>query len=198
MTVSPGPRLTPEEYLATEREASAKSEYVHGEVFAMVGASAQHALITSNLVRELGTQLKGRDCRVFASDLRVLVSDTGLYTYPDVVVACGPPRFADDRRDTLLNPVVLVEVLSESTQDYDRGGKFEHYRGLDSLREYVLVAQDRPHLEHFVRQPDGRWLFAETNRLEDAVALPSIGCTLALAEVYDKAEWAPPIAPGPR
>jgi Uma2 family endonuclease len=125
---------------------------------------------------------------VYSTDLRVRVSPTGLYTYPDVVVVCGQPQFADDQRDTLLNPTLIVEVLSESTKDYDRGEKFEHYRTLASLSEYVLIAQDKCHVEHFIRQPDHRWLLSETNRLEDTIHLSSIGCDLALPEVYDKIE----------
>lgn len=192
MAIQPKPHLSPEEYLAEERLASFRSQYVNGEVFAMAGASAMHGLIAANLVRDLGTQLKGRDCRVFSADLRVKVSATGLYTYPDVIVACGTLNFDDAQQDTLLNPIVLVEVLSESTKDYDRGGKFEHYRSLASLQEYLLVAQDRPHVEHFLRQADGRWLFEETNRLDDSLALPSIGCALALREIYDKVAWPAP------
>ncbi|MBI5444009.1 MAG: Uma2 family endonuclease [Deltaproteobacteria bacterium] len=188
MAVQPRPFLTPAQYLAAERQSELKSEYLNGEVFAMSGASARHVLIVSNVVRELGTQFKNRDCRVFSTDLRLKVSTTGLYTYPDVVAVCGPLSFDDEQNDTLLNPTLLVEVLSESTKDYDRGGKFEQYRTLASLKEYVLIAQDRPHVEHHVRQPDGRWLLEETNRPEDVVALPSIGCTLALTEIYDKTE----------
>ncbi|MBI5015561.1 MAG: Uma2 family endonuclease [Deltaproteobacteria bacterium] len=188
MAVQPKPFLTPAQYLAAERQAEHKSEYLSGEVFAMSGASARHVLIVSNVVRELGTQFKNRDCRVFSTDLRVKVPTTGLYTYPDVVAVCGPLSFDDEQNDTLLNPTLLVEVLSESTKDYDRGGKFEQYRTLESLKEYVLIAQDRPHVEHHVRQPDDRWLLEETNRPEDVVALPSIGCTLALIEIYDKTE----------
>jgi len=186
MSPQPKPHLSPEAYLAAERVAPFKSEYVNGEVFAMAGASVQHVLIAANLVGELRTQLKERDCRVFSADLRVKVSASGLYTYPDVAVVCGPLLFDDDRQDTLLNPLVLIEVLSESTQDYDRGGKFELYRALASLREYVLVAQDRPHVEHFLRQDDGRWLFEESNQPDGSIVLPSIGCTLELREVYDK------------
>ena len=139
-------------------------------------------------VRELGNRLRGRACRVLPSDMRVKVSPTGLYTYPDVVVVCDQPQFADEQRDTLLNPTLIVEVLSESTKDYDRGEKFEHYRMLPSLSEYVLIAQDKYHVEHFVRQPDNRWLLSETNLLEDTIHLSSIACDLALAEVYDKVE----------
>ena len=189
MVLQPKPHLSPQEYLAGERQAASKSEYLNGEVFAMAGASARHVLIAANVVGELRAQLKGRDCRVYSADLRVKISATGLYTYPDVAVVCGHLLFDDEQEDTVLNPTVLVEVLSESTKDYDRGGKFEHYRTLESLKEYVLIVQDRQHVEHYVRQPEGRWLLEETNRPGDVVVLPSIGCTLALAEVYDKIEW---------
>jgi Uma2 family endonuclease len=188
MSFYPKVRLTPEEYLATERQATYKSEYVNGEVFAMSGASPRHVLIVTNVVAELRQQLKQRPCTVYSTDLRVKVRPTGLYTYPDVIVVCGQPQFDDEQHDTLLNPTVLVEVLSESTKDYDRGGKFEHYRTLTSLTEYVLIAQDKYHVEHFVRQPDSRWLLAETNRLDDTIHLPSIACDLALTEVYDKVD----------
>lgn len=188
MSLQPKTHLTPEEYLAIERKAEYKSEYFNGEMFAMAGASERHALIVTNVVAELRGQLRHRPCTVYSTDLRVRVSPTGLYTYPDVIVVCGQAQFADDQKDTLLNPTLIVEVLSESTKDYDRGGKFEHYRSLASLSEYVLIAQDKHHVEHFVRQPDNRWLLSETNRLEDTIHLPSIASNLALAEVYDKVE----------
>lgn len=188
MSLQPKTHLTPEEYLAIERKAEYKSEYFNGEMFAMAGASERHALIVTNVVAELRGQLRHRPCTVYSTDLRVRVSPTGLYTYPDVIVVCGQAQFADDQKDTLLNPTLIVEVLSESTKDYDRGGKFEHYRSLASLSEYVLIAQDKHHVEHFVRQPDNRWLLSETNRLEDTIHLPSIDCALALTEVYDKVE----------
>jgi Uma2 family endonuclease len=188
MTSQAKVRLTPEEYLAIERQATYKSEYFNGEMFAMSGASPRHVLIVTNVVAELRRQLKPRPCTVYSTDLRVQVSPTGLYTYPDVIVVCDQPRFHDQHKDTLLNPMLIVEVLSESTKDYDRGEKFEHYRTLTSLAEYVLIAQDKHHFEHFVRQPDKRWLLAETNRLEDTIYLPSIACDLALAEVYDKVD----------
>lgn len=186
MTLQAKIRITPEEYLAVERQAAYKSEYFNGEMFAMSGASPRHVLIVTNVVAELRRQLKQRPCTVYSTDLRVKVSPTGLYTYPDVIVVCAQPQFNDEQKDTLLNPTLIVEVLSESTKDYDRGEKFEHYRTLISLAEYVLIAQGKPHVEHFVRQPDNRWLLAETNRLEDTIHLPSIACDLALAEVYDK------------
>jgi Uma2 family endonuclease len=188
MSSEPRKRLTPDEYLAIERQAQTKSEYLNGETFAMSGASPRHALITGNIVQALGGRLRDRPCFVFPSDLRLHVSASGLFTYPDVVVACGELKYRDDRRDTLLNPLVLLEVLSESTEAYDRGRKFEHYRALPSLAEYLLVAQDKPHVEQFVKQPDGRWLLGELNRLEDVVILPSLGCPLPLAEIYAKVE----------
>ena len=181
-------RITPEEYLAIERQAAYKSEYFNGEMFAMSGASPRHGLIVTNVVAELRRQLKQRPCTVYSTDLRVKVSPTGLYTYPDVIVVGDQPQFDDEQKDTLLNPTLLVEVFSESTKDYDRGEKFEHYRSLTSLAEYVLIAQDKPHFEHFVRQPDNRWLLAETNHLEDTIYLPSIACDLALSEIYDKVD----------
>lgn len=181
------PRISPEEYLARERRADRKSEYFGGEIFAMSGASPAHVLIVTNVVSEFREQLRGRDCRVYSTDLRVKVSATGLYTYPDVVVVCDAPRFEDEHADTLVNPKVIVEVLSKTTQDYDRGAKFEQYRTIESFLEYVLIAQDKPHVEHFTRQPDGRWILAETNRIDDRIELESVGVHLALADVYEKA-----------
>jgi len=188
MSLQPKTRFAPEEYLALERKAECKSEYFNGEIFAMSGATPQHVLIVTNVVSELRGQLKSRPCTVYSTDLRLKVSATGLYTYPDVIVVCGEPQFDDDQKDTLLNPTLIVEVLSDSTKDYDRGGKFEQYRMLKSFIEYVLIAQAKHHVEHFVRQPDNHWLFSETNRVEDTLELSSIGCNLALTEVYDKVE----------
>jgi Uma2 family endonuclease len=188
MPSQPKPHVSPNEYLARERKAEAKSEYFNGEIFAMSGASQAHVLIVTNVVSELRGQLRARDCRVYSTDLRVKVSASGLYTYPDVVVVCGAPRFEDEQGDTLLNPSVIVEVLSKSTQDYDRGAKFEQYRTVESFKEYVLIAQDKVHVEHFVRQPDARWMLAETNRRDDRIELESIGAHLALTDVYEKVE----------
>jgi Uma2 family endonuclease len=181
-------KLTPEDYLAIERSTEQKSEYLNGEMFAMGGASRQHNLIVTNTVRELSVQLKKRPCKVYANDMRVKVSSTGLYTYPDLVVACGEERFDDHQKDTLLNPTVIVEVLSDSTEGYDRGEKFEHYRKLESLSDYLLIAQKKHHVECYQRRPDNRWLLTETNDLQDSVRLTSIDCELALAEIYDKVE----------
>ena len=179
-------RLTPEDYLAIERSADCKSEYLNGELFAMGGASPEHNLIVTNTAAELRQQLKQRPCRVYANDLRVKVSPTGLYTYPDIVVACGEAKFDDKQKDTLLNPSVIIEVLSDSTEGYDRGKKFGHYRQLESLSEYVLIAQDEHHVESYLRQPDDRWLLTETSEPQGSIGLNSIDCELALAEIYDK------------
>jgi Uma2 family endonuclease len=187
MTALAKQRLTPAEYLEIERAADYKSEFFAGETFAMAGASPPHVLITSNVTAELNVQLRGRPCRVYSSDLRVKVNDTGLYTYPDVVVVCGDQQFDDEQRDTLLNPTLLVEVLSPSTEGYDRGDKFAHYQRLPSLREYVLIAQDRQRIERYVRQGEGPdWLLTVAS--QGAVSLLSIGCELRLADVYDKVD----------
>jgi Uma2 family endonuclease len=182
----PKPFLTPEEYLEIEREAETRSEYLDGEMFAMSGGSREHNLIVTNLVRELSLQLKRRPCEVYSSDQRVRVPETGLYTYPDIVVVCGDPLFEDEAVDTLLNPLLIVEVLSPTTEAYDRGKKFEGYRTIPTLAEYVLVSQREPLVEQFLRQDGQHWLFTATSGRERAVSLASIQCELALAEIYDK------------
>lgn len=181
--------VTPEEYLALERAAERKSEYRDGEIVGMTGATRRHSLITVNISSELNRQLKGRPCEVHVNDLRVLVAARRLYTYPDVIVVCGEPALADRYRDTLTNPTVLIEVLSPSTEGYDRGDKFGHYRTLESLREYLLVSQDRPLVEHFIRRPDGNWLLSDETDLAASIVLPSIECQLAMAEIYDKVKF---------
>lgn len=188
MSSQPKIRLTPEEYLAIERTADGKSEYYNGEAFAMTGGTRQHNLITVNVSSTLHTQLRKRACTVYSSDQRVRVSTTGLYTYPDVSVVCGEARFADDHEDTLLNPIVIVEVLSRSTEGYDRNEKFAHYRKLASLAEYVLIAQVRYHVERYLRQPGGEWLLSETDNIADSIRLSSIECILTLADIYEKVE----------
>ena len=183
------PRYTPEEYLTIERSnAEQKNEYYAGEIFAPAGSSERHNLIVTNIVRALSIQMKGRPCKVYSNDMRVKVNPTGLYTYPDIVALCGEAKFDDGQRDTLLNPTVIVEVLSKSTEGYDRGDKFEHYRKLESLAEYLLVSQDKHHVDHYIRQPDNQWLLSEASSLQAIVQLPSISCNLALPEVYDKVD----------
>ena len=189
MPVQPQRRYTPEEYLTLERKAEYKSEYVNGAIFAMSGASERHNVIVLNIGASLHAQFRNRPCRVYASDMRVKVSQTGLYAYPDIVALCGEPQFDDAQKDILLNPAVIIEVLSPSTEAYDRGGKFEHYRKLASLAEYLLVSQEKPHIEHYVRQPDNLWLLSEASNLQDTVHLPSINCSLSVADVYEKVEF---------
>lgn len=175
-----------DEYLRLEREAQTRSEFWAGEIFALAGASEKHNLIVTNLIIALGTQLRGKPCNLYANDLRVEVQAGHHYTYPDVVVTCGDEKFLDSERDTLQNPVLIIEVLSPSTAAYDRGDKFASYRTLASLQTYLLVAQDRCHLERFERQGDGHWLFSEYKDLSDMLTLGRIGCTLELREIYDK------------
>jgi Uma2 family endonuclease len=182
-------RITREQYLAIERATEQRSEFFDGEMFAMGGASERHNLIVLNFAAEIRSQLKTRPCRVYANDMRVRVSATGLYTYPDVTVVCGEVEFEDDQHDTLLNPTLVVEVLSPSTEKYDRGKKSEHYRKIESLREYVLVSQEEPHVEQYLRQESGAWLLVETNESLAPVQLTSIGCEVTLAEIYDKVTW---------
>ena len=176
---------TPQEYLERERLAETKSEYRYGQIVAMSGASRRHNLIALNLGRELSLQLRGGSCETYVADMRVKVSPTGLYTYPDVVVACGEIRFEDSHIDTLLNPVVLIEVLSPSTETYDRGEKFGHYRRLDSLLEYVLVSQDQMRVERYARQGDA-WERTELSGPDDVLTIAAIGCTVRLADVYER------------
>ena len=152
----------------------------------MSGAGEEHNLIVMNIAASLHNQFRGRPCKVYANDMRIKVSPTGLYTYPDVVAVCEDAQLEDAHLDTLLNPTVLIEVLSRSTEAYDRGEKAEHYRRLPSLAEYLLVSQDKPHLEHYLRQPDDRWLLSEISDMHALVSLPAIACTLALAAVYDR------------
>jgi Uma2 family endonuclease len=186
MASEPLHRISVDEYLALERRSATKNEYLNGEIFAMTGASRPHNIITGNVFASLHSQLRGRGCEIFTSDMRVRVPAANLYTYPDVVVACGDPRFTDEEIDTLLNPALIVEVLSPSTESYDPGTKFEYYRTLPSLAEYLLLAQDRVHAEHFVKQPNDGWLLTETDRLDDVLELPAIGCTLSLRNAYDR------------
>jgi Uma2 family endonuclease len=175
--------------LARERAAEFRSEYFAGEMFAMSGGSFRQSVIRMNLSRELSATLKGRPCVACDSDLRIKVIASGLYTYPDASVICEPIEFDDDQRDTVLNPVLLVEVLSPSTEAYDRGKKFEHYRRIPSLREYLLVSQDAPHIEHFQRNEDQTWTLTEVAGLEAIITLPTLGVQLPLREIFDKVDF---------
>lgn len=176
---------TAEEYLALERNASSKSEFHDGQIFAMTGASREHNLISVNIASELHRQLKNRPCEAYVNDMRVKAAKARSYHYPDIAVVCGKPEFEDAHVDTLLNPTLLIEVLSDSTEAYDRGGKFAHYRKIETLREYLLVMQDQPAIERYVRQGDV-WILSEALGLEASLTLESIDCRLSLREVYLK------------
>ena len=186
MSTVPKHFIAPEEYLYRERDAEFRSEYFRGEMLAMAGASANHNLMVLNAGASLREQLRKKPCRVYPSDLKLRIESTGLYTYPDLSVVCGEPQLESNGGDVLLNPVVLVEVLSDSTEAYDRGKKFEHYRTIPSLKHYVLIAQDRHSIDCFSRQPDGSWVLTSCQALDEKVELEAIGSQLAVAEVYDK------------
>lgn len=189
MTQSTKQKWTLEEYFEFERTSETKHEYFQGEIYAMSGGSLRHALIATNTSTALNIQLRKTTCRVFQSDLRTQVASAGYYTYPDVLVVCGDPQFYEGRTDTVTNPVLIVEVLSPSTESYDRGKKFQHYRTLDSLQEYLVISQDSAHIERFTRQPDGDWLLHAADGLDDTLELLSVGCTLALSDIYDKVDF---------
>ena len=189
MVAKPQKYYSPEEYLALEEMADYRSEYYRGEIFAMAGGSANHNRIAGNLVIALQAALEGKPCETFVTDMRVLVKKNGLYTYPDVMVVCGRLEFVEGREDTMTNPVVIVEVLSKSTQDYDRGGKFQLYRAIDSLRDYVLIDQARVHIEYFHKLEDGRWLLTEFNEIEAMLKLESVDVEIPLSRVYQRVEW---------
>ena len=186
MTTRPDVRLTPEEYLRIERAAEWRSEYVDGEMFAMAGASPRHVLIATNLVAELHNLLRETPWTAYAVDLRVATDRLRHYTYPDVVVACEPLQFVDEHQDTITNPALIAEVLSESTEKYDRGAKSERYRSVPTLAEYLLVSQERVHIELYTRQPNGAWVLREWNDPAAEIDLASLRCRLKVAEVYAK------------
>jgi Uma2 family endonuclease len=185
MSVQPPRRATLQQYLDLEAAGREKHEFFHGEILAMGGAGEAHNLIVANVVAEFRQRLRGKACRVYPSDMRVKVAGSGLYTYPDVVLVCGPPKF-EQPGETLLNPTLLVEVPSDSSEAYDRGKKSEQYRALESLTDYLLIAQDRPLVEHYSRQQEGRWLLQAVTSLEAELLIASVDCTLPLAEVYLK------------
>ena len=184
--------FTSEQYLERERAAEYKSEYLDGQIYAMAGATRRHNMVGNNISTSLTNQLRSKPCEVYSGDMRVQADQSRQYFYPDAVVVCGEPEFRDEREDTLLNPTVVIEVLSRSTEAFDRGEKFFHYRQMDSLTEYLLVSQDERRIEQFTRQPDGSWRLTET-RETGAAALESIACTLALEDVYDKVTLGTPV-----
>jgi Uma2 family endonuclease len=189
---------TPQAYYALERDADYKSEYYKGEIFAMSGGSARHSLISINIGREIGNRLKGKPCRAYESNLRMKVLATGLRTYPNVSVYCGPLEFDDEDPgvETATNPSVLFEVLSKTTEGYDRGQKADNYRQVRTLQAYVLVAQSAPHVEIYERQPTRHWLLREEKGLGATLSIPAIGADLPLSEIYDGVDFSAP-EPGP-
>lgn len=177
---------TEAEYLAFERASDIKHELMDGEVRAMSGANERHNLIVASTLASLFTQLRGKGCKIYPSDMRVRVGLRREFTYPDLSIVCGMPIMADDYNDTLLNPTVIIEVLSASTESYDRGRKFTRYRTIESLQEYILIAQDYVQIERFVRQANNQWLLTDLQRVDGIIELMSVGCTLAAADVYEQ------------
>jgi Uma2 family endonuclease len=190
MSAVPKTFITPQEYLKRERAAEFRSEYYKGEMFAMAGATYAHTLIKDNFSGELRNQFKGTDCVSLTSDMRTKVDATGLYTYPDVVIVCGGPRFEDDVFDTLLNAQVVIEVSSDSTGVYDRSTKFRHYRQVPSMKEYVIAAQDRPLVERYVRHPDESWVLTEYRDLSQTFEFATVAVKIPLAEIYRGVKFA--------
>jgi len=179
-------RMSPEEFYAFEEKAEVRHEFFKGEVIAMAGGTDVHSLLSSNAIRKVGNALEKRPCRVFESNMRVKIEATGLETYPDASVVCGPPKFQDLRRQSLLNPLLIIEVLSDSTETYDRGKKFWHYRHLPSLQEYVLIAQDELRVEVFARQPSGDWLLRAYDGPEAVVRFECLDIEIAMSDLYAK------------
>ncbi|MBI3650799.1 MAG: Uma2 family endonuclease [Acidobacteria bacterium] len=186
---------TPEQYLELERAAEERHEYLDGQIYLMSGGSPKHSTICVNVSGELRFQLKGKPCQVFEANMKVGTSTSSLFSYPDVSVVCGEPAIHDKHRDVLTNPKVIIEVLSPSTERFDRGKKFARYQRFDSFTDYVLIAQDEPRVEHFARQANGTWVLTVATTLKSKIQIASIACALQLAEVYDRIEFAeePPV-----
>jgi Uma2 family endonuclease len=184
MSSIPNIYISPEEYLALERKAARKSEYIDGEIFAMAGGSEIHNLIVANIIAGLHSQLFGSSCRVYPSDLKVRAPQPRYFYYPDVTVVCGDTQFHDEHKDVVLNPVVIFEVQSEATAAFDRGKKFQDYQQLETLVEYILVAQDETLAEHYIKQENGSWIYTKLSGLEASLILPTIKCELKLGFIY--------------
>jgi Uma2 family endonuclease len=182
-------RITPEEYLFLERKAETKSEYFDGEMIPMPGVSLEHDRIVINLISELDSQFQDRPAEVHGPELSIKVPRKGSYFYPDVSVVFGDPEVEGEHRDTLLNPRVVFEVLSPSTESYDRGPKFAHYRTLESLQEFILVSQNEPRVERYLRQDDGNWLYSEVTDPAGSLELVSVACRVPLSRIYRKVDF---------
>jgi Uma2 family endonuclease len=177
---------SPEEYLALERKSNERHEYLDGYIYEMSGESIAHSAICTNLAFVFVGQLKGRPCQAFSPNMKVRTKFNGLYSYPDLSIVCGQPEFHDNHKDIIINPKVIVEVLSPSTEAYNRGEKWIRYQEINSLSDYLLVSQDQPLIEHFSKQEGGKWLYTKTVGLESRLYLTSIDCQLQLSEIYDK------------
>lgn len=193
MQPKPQTHLTPEEYLAIERKADFKSEYYNGEMFALAGASEKHELIRGNTFAAIHQLVKGKPCKVYSSDIRIWIEKAGLYTYPDISIVCGKPEFIDSNVDTLKNPVTVIEVLSDSTEKYDRSQKFKFYMSIPTLKEYILVSQNKIILEQFIKdeKKDNEWLLRIFDKPEDSFEIHSIKEKINLKDIYDKIEFEP-------
>jgi Uma2 family endonuclease len=181
--------ISPQEYLVQEENAEYRSEYYNGEIFAMAGGTSNHNTITLNVGSELRQRLKGNTCRVYMVDMRLLVEKNELYTYPDVFVVCDKPKFVENRKDTITNPIVIIEVLSESTKNYDRTAKFELYRDIDTLKDYILIEQDRVYIEYFHKTENDKWILQILKNIEEILIIQSIKCEIKISEIYDKVEF---------
>ena len=179
--------LTPEQYEAIEERSEVRHEYYRGEMFAMAGATEAHMLISGNISRELGNRFRGRPCKVFQNDMRVRVRETGLYTYPDVVAVCGPTRFDRENKTTLINPTAIIEILSPSTEVYDRTTKLDHYKAIESLREVALVSQDRARID-ILRRIEGRWVLDSITDLGATLRLESLDCDIPVVDIYERVD----------
>lgn len=188
------PRMTAAEYLEWERASDTRHEFFDGEIVDFAGSSLNHARIVVNIATELHDQTRSKDCELFTTEIRLRVGHAKAYTYPDIMIICEKPRVADDQKDTVLNPAIIMEVLSPSTALIDRVKKFHLYTSIPSLQEYLLVAQDSAAIEQYVRQADGKWLYAKIIGIESEIALPTLGCALKLADIYTGVEFPPPDA----
>jgi Uma2 family endonuclease len=190
MTAQPIPYVTEAEYLRHERASTLKHEYYAGQIYAMAGASEAHNLIAMNIAALLRARVRGSDCRAYPSDMRIKVQQTGLNTYPDFSIVCGEPSFAEpDKRDTLINPSLIIEILSPSTESYDRGEKFQHYRTIETLREYILVAQNKYRIERFVRNEHNEWVLSDIDGIEAVLPLALLQTEILLTEIYEQVEF---------
>ncbi len=189
MSAQPNMQVTVAEYLKFDHQSDQKYEYYDGQIYLMAGATPRHNLISASVNFTLYAQLRGKGCFIYSSDMRIKVEKTGLYTYPDMTIVCGQPQYEDTKPPTLLNPTVIIEILSPSTERDDRGKKFQHYRNLDSLQEYILISQSGYRIEKFTKQTDKVWLFREVIGRYGKLFLSSLNCQLALSEVYDQVSF---------